>query len=262
MQFDWAQLIRRIFSPETAFTLSVAVLFIGIVVAYWAWKWVGRSLRGLGVDEAVEGTPFERTAQSLGTSTVSILSQLSALFVYITAIIFALNIAQFIDTRLFWAQLTAYLPRLFIAAIAVVLGLVAGDKAALIVSDRLKSIKLPEAEIIPSMVKYSIFYIAALLALSQIGVATNALLILLAAYAFGLVFLSGLAFKDLLAASAAGIYLLLVEPYAIGDKVEIDDKRGIVQEIDMFVTHIETNGEEYVIPNQRVLQSGIIRIRE
>lgn len=262
MQFDWPRFIRQVFSQETAFTIAIAILVIGLILAYWTWRWVDSFLQGLDVDKAVEGTPFERSAQRLGTSTVSILSQLSGLFVYIGAIILALNIAQLLDTQLFWAQVTGYLPRLFIAAIAIVLGLVAGDKAALVVSDRLRSIKLPEAELIPDIIKYSIFYIAGLLALAQIGVVTNALLILLAAYAFGLVFLSGLAFKDLLAASAAGIYLLLVEPYAIGDKVEIDNKRGIVQEVDMFVTHIETDGEEYVIPNQRVIKSGIVRIRE
>lgn len=262
MQFDWPRFIRQVFSRETAFTIAIAILVVGLVLAYWTWRWVDSLLRGMDVDDAVEGTPFERSANRLGTSTVSILSQLSGLFVYIAAIILALNIAQLLDTQLFWAQVSGYLPRLFIAAIAIVLGLVAGDKAALVASDRLRSIKLPEAELIPDLIKYSIFYIAALLALSQIGVATNALLILLSAYAFGLVFLSGLAFKDLLAASAAGIYLLLVEPYAIGDEVEIDDKRGIVQEVDMFVTHIEADGEEYVIPNQRVMKSGIIRIRE
>ncbi|MFC7133992.1 MULTISPECIES: mechanosensitive ion channel domain-containing protein [Salinibaculum] len=262
MQFDWAELVRQVFSRESAFIVSILVLVLGIVVAYWVWRGVRGLLRGADVDDSVEGTPFERTAQSLGTSTVNILAVLTGLFVYVAAVIIALNIAQLLDGRLFWSRLTGYLPRLFIAAIAIVLGLVAGDKAALLVSDRLRSIKLPEAELIPEIVKYSIFYIAALLALAQIGVATSALLILLAAYAFGLVFLSGLAFKDLLAASAAGIYLLLVEPYAIGDEVEIDEKRGIVQEVDMFVTHIEADGEEYVIPNQRVLKSPIVRIRD
>ncbi|WP_340101555.1 mechanosensitive ion channel domain-containing protein [Salinibaculum salinum] len=262
MQIEWARYIRRIFSEETAFTISVAILVLGILIAYWVWRWTHTVMRQIGVDDLVEGTPFERTAQNFGTSTISILAQLAALFVYIASIILALNIAQLTDVQLFWAQITGYLPRLFIAILALIVGLVAGDKAKLVVSDHLRSIKLPEAEIIPEIVKYSIFYIAFLLALSQVGVATEALLVLLAAYSFGLVFLSGLAFKDLLAASAAGIYLLLVEPYAIGDKVEIDDKRGIVQEVDMFVTHIETDGEEYIIPNQRVIRSGIIRIRE
>jgi small-conductance mechanosensitive channel len=262
MQTEWARYVRRVFSEETAFTVSIAILIIGIVVSYWTWRWTRRLMYAVGIDDVVEGTPFERTAQNFGTSTISILAQLAALFVYIVAIVLALNVAQLVDVRLFWAQLTGYLPRLFIAILAVILGLVAGDKAKLVVSDRLRSVKLPEAGIIPEIVKYSIFYIAALIALSQIGVATTALVVLLAAYAFGLVFLSGLAFKDLLSAGAAGIYLLFAEPYAIGDEVEIDDKRGIVQEVDLFVTHVEADGEEYIIPNQQVFRSGIVRIRE
>jgi len=262
MQFEWAPYVRDIFSEETAFIVSITILVLGVLVAYWVWRWTHRALRSMGVEELVEGTPFERSAQNFGTSTISILAQLAALFVYIAAIILALNIAQLTNVQLFWAQITGYLPRIFVAILALIVGLVAGDKAKLVVSDRLRSIKLPEAGVIPEIVKYSIFYIAILIALAQVGVATEALLVLLAAYSFGLVFLSGLAFKDLLAASAAGIYLLLVEPYAIGDEVEIDDKRGIVQEVDMFVTHIETNGEEYITPTQRGIRSGSVRIRE
>jgi small-conductance mechanosensitive channel len=261
MQFDWPDFVRRVFSEETAFTISVAILVLGIIVAYWVWRWSRALMEQANVDESVEGTPFERTAQGFGTSTVSILAQLSALFVYLAAIVLALNVAQLLNADVFWAQLTVYLPRLFVAILAVIIGLIAGDKAKLVVSDRLRSIKLPEAGLIPDLVKYSIFYIAGLIALAQLGIATSALLILLAAYVFGLVFISGLALKDLLAASAAGIYLLLVEPYAIGDEVKIDGQRGIVQEINIFVTHVESEGEEYVIPNQRVFRSGIVRIR-
>jgi len=84
---------------------------------------------------------------------------------------------------------------------------------------------------------------------------------MLAAYVFGLVFLGGLAFRDLLAAGAAGMYVLLHQPYTIGDEVRIGDRRGIVQETDMFVTRIENDGEEFVIPNQVVLHEGVVRVR-
>jgi small-conductance mechanosensitive channel len=145
--------------------------------------------------------------------------------------------------------------------LAVIIGLIAGDKSKIIIQERLRSVKLPEVSVLGEVAKYSIYYIAALIALAQLGIATTALLVLLAAYAFGIVFLCGIAFKQFLSAGAAGVYLLLVEPYTIGDEVRIDDRRGIVQEVDMFVTHIETDGEEYIIPNQQVFQSGIIRVR-
>jgi small-conductance mechanosensitive channel len=262
MQFDWARLVRSLFSRETAFVVSLLILVLGLFLGYYVWRWVHRFGERAGINRVVEGTPFERTARSFGTSTVGIVATLAALFVYVGLLIVALHFADLLDVQLFWSRFTGYLPRLFVAALALVVGLIAGDKARLVVSERLRSVKLPEAGLLPELVKYSIFYIAALIALGQVGVATGALLVLLAAYAFGVIFLAGIAFKDLLAASAAGVYLLLAEPYVIGDEVEIDGRRGIVQEVDMFVTHVESEGEEYIIPNQHVLRSGVVRVRE
>lgn len=259
---DWPELIRNVFSQEAAFTLSVGVLLLGVVVSYLAWRWTHDVLGRMGVPEAVEGTPFERTAQSLGTSTAGIIAQLAGLFVYIGMVIIALNIAQLLQVEAFWSQITGYLPRLFIAALAIIVGLIGGDKAELWVSERLRSIKLPEAEVLPVLVKYSVLYIAALVALAQIGVATTALLILLGAYSFGLILVAVFALKDLLAAGAAGVFLLLNQPYTIGDKVRIGEQEGIVQEIDMFVTHVEDDDTEYIVPNQQVFRSGVARVRE
>lgn len=262
MQLDWPELIRTIFSERGAFVISLGILVLGAVLGYSVWRTTRRLLRDAGVEEAVEGTPFERSARSLGTSTIGIVSNLAALFVYVGAVILALNVSQLSETVDFWSHLTAFLPNLFVAIFALIVGLIAGDKARLVVSERLRSVKLPEVNVLPKLVKYSIFYLAGLVALGQLGVAIEALLILLASYSFGLVFLLGLAFKNLLAAGAAGLYLVLTQPYSIGDEVEIDDRRGIVQEVGVLVTHVESQGEEYIIPNQRVFESGIVRVRE
>ncbi|MFB6179775.1 MAG: mechanosensitive ion channel domain-containing protein [Halorientalis sp.] len=243
------------------FLLASGIFVASLALGYVVSRVAQRVLETFGLPETVEGTAFERTARGLGTSTVGVLSQLVALAIYVGGALAALHIAQLLNTQTFWTSIAAFLPKVFIAVLAVIAGLVIGEKAALLVSERLRGVKLPEVGVIPTLIKYSIFYIAGLIALSQLGVATNALLIMLAAYVFGVVFLGGLAFKDLLAAGAAGVYLLLNEPYSIGDEIRIDDNRGIVQEVDLFVTHIESDGEEYIVPNQQVLRNGIVRIR-
>ncbi|QGN06798.1 mechanosensitive ion channel family protein [Halorhabdus sp. CBA1104] len=258
---ELADIVRTLFSEETAVTVAIGVLFIGAVAGYLVWRTTRNVLTHLNVPEAVEGTAFERTIQNFGLSTVGVLSQMAALFVYVLAVFVALQVAEILDADLFWQRFPQYLPQLFIAAVVVIVGLVIGDKVSLAISERLKSVKLPEVTLLPKLAKYSIFYVAALIALGQLGVATTALVVLLAAYAFGLLFLSALAFKDLLTAAAAGTYLLLTEPYSIGDEVEIDDRRGVVQEIDVFVTHVESDEAEFIIPNQRVVRSGITRFR-
>lgn len=248
-------------SENVSLTVAVALLLFGVGLGYTIQRRITARLVSYGVPGIVEGTPFERWARRIGTSTVGIVATLTAAFVYVGVVVLSLQVTRLLELRVFWAQLAGYLPRLFVAVIAVIIGLVGGDKTAVAVQERLKSIKLPQAGVLPELVKYSIFYITALIALSQIGIATRALLILLAAYAFALIFLGGIAFKELLAAGAAGIYLLLSEPYAIGDEVRVDNRRGIVQEVDMLVTRIETDDEEYILPNHKVFESGIVRIR-
>lgn len=248
-------------SEETALTLALAILLGGGLVAYLVWRWTHALFRRTGLNDTVEGTTFERTANRFGSSTAGIIGLLLALSVLVVTALTALNVARGFDLGMFWPRATALLPQVLVAAVAVITGIVLGDKAALAVQERLRSVKLPEAALVPELVKYSIYYIAALIALAQVGVATTALLVLLGAYVFGLILLAAVAFKDLLSAAAAGVYLLLNEPYSIGDEVRIDDRRGIVQEVTMFVTHVETDGEEHIIPNNRVFRSGIVRVR-
>ncbi|MFQ3318827.1 MAG: small-conductance mechanosensitive channel [Natronomonas sp.] len=248
--------------PEQNLVVAVALLLGGLLLgAITAWL-IRRLLLAFGVDEAVEGTPFERTAHQLGTSSVLLLARLCGLFIFTVAALYAAQILQLIPSKAFLREVSAFLPKLFIAVIVVIVGLILGDKAELVVNDQLRSIKVPEMTLIPTLVKVSILYVAGLIALSQLGVATGALLVLLAAYTFGVFFLGGLAFKDLMSSAAAGMYLLLTEPYAIGDEVEIDGNRGIVQEIDVFVTYVEDDGEEYMIPNRKVVREGAMRVRQ
>ena len=153
------------------------------------------------------------------------------------------------------------MPQLFIAVLVLVVGFIIADKAELVVSEYLRSVKLPEVSLIPKVVKYSLLYVVILIALAQVGVQVLALMILLTVYAAGVVIVGAFAFKDFLVSSAVGIYLLLNQPYSIGDHVRIGDRTGIVQEVDLFVTTVESDSEEYVIPNRQVFEEGIVKIR-
>jgi small-conductance mechanosensitive channel len=254
-------LLQNLITGRLSLVLVVAVLVIGVLVGYLVERVSRRLLVAAGVDETVEGTAPERTAQRFGTSTVVLLSSLVALFVFSLWVVFALTVSAVLDAGFYLVQLLNYLPELFVAVVVVIVGLVVADRAKVLVLERFQDVKLPEVGLVSTFVKYSIVYVAALLALGQLGVANAALLVLLAAYAFGTVFLGGLACKDLLAASAAGFYLLLSEPYSIGDEVRINEMSGIVQEVDVFVTHIEDDGEEYIVPNHHVFRSGVVRTR-
>ncbi|WP_338738524.1 mechanosensitive ion channel domain-containing protein [Haloplanus salilacus] len=240
--------------------LAFATALAGLVLGWLVRVLTGRLLRRAGVPGVIEGTTFERTAREFGTSTVAILGAIAGYFVFGIALFAAVAVAEIQYVAQFWNAVAGFLPQLFFAVIVLIVGVVLGDKVELLVSERFRGVKLPQIGVLPLMAKYSIFYLAALIALGQVGVATAALIVLLGAYVFALVFLGGLAFRHLLSAGAVGTYLLLHQPYTIGDEIRIGDVRGVVQEMDLFVTHVETDGEEHVLPNSKVFADGFVRI--
>ena len=241
--------------------LAIFVVAVGFILSYVVTAINRRILIRAGVPETIEGTAFERTARNFGTSTVSIIAKLSGYFILLLAILVALTVAELEYADLFWSGVAVFLPQLFVAVAILLIGIVLADKAELLIAERLRGVKLPEIGLIPAVVKYSVLFVAVLIALGQIGVATLALIVLRGAYAFALVVFIALATHDLLASGAAGVYLLLNQPYGIGDEVRVDGQRGIVQEVDLFVTRIETDDEEHIIPNRNVFKNGIVRIR-
>ena len=243
--------------------VSAFLVFLGfLVLGYLVGRINVRLMTSFGVPELVEGTTFERSARGLGSSTVAVMARLSSWFIYGVGAMVALHMMGLLDANLLWQEITIFIPRLFVAIIVVIVGIVVGDKAGLVLSERLRSVKLPEVSIVSSLAKWSIIFLAALIALGQIGVATTALIVVLGAYAFGLVLFFGIACKDLLSSGAAGIYLFLNQPYVIGDEIEIDGRQGIVQEVDLFVTHIENDGTEFVIPNSHLFNGGVARVTD
>jgi hypothetical protein len=247
------------FVPFVPLALFGLILLVGAGVSYALISFNRRLLERLGVPESVEGTAFERSVRRFGVSTVTILARLSGYLAFVVFVVVGLTTLGVDSVTAVWAVVVAFLPRLFVAVIVLVVGLIVGDKLGLLVDERLRGVKLPEVGLVPLLVKWSTVYVAALIALAQVGVATTALVVLLAGYLASVIVLGAVAFRDLLASGSAGLYLLLTEPYAIGDRVRIGDVEGVVQEIDVFATHVESDEEVYLVPNRRALTDGVAR---
>lgn len=259
----WGTVLQASEMPPipTRVWLALVVVAMGILIGVILARLSRRFLVSIGIPSYIEGTSFERSVRNFGTSTVKVLTRLLFLFVIGVTLLVALSIVEIRYADRFWNNVAGYLPQLFVALLVVIIGTVVGDKVELVVSERLRGVKLPETNVIPIFAKYTVFFVTALVALSQLGVATLALIVLLAAYLFGVIAFGAVAGRDLLASGTAGTYLLLHQPYSIGDEVRVGDTRGIVQEVGLFVTHIETDGEEHIVPNRIVLSDGVVRIR-
>lgn len=245
----------------TPIWLAIGFVVLGIILGYVVSIVLRRLLERLGVPEAIEGTSFERTARDLGTSTVILVARLARYFVIAVAILVAFSMLGLDYIDQFGSAVASFFPQLFVAVLILIIGFVVADKVELFVAEALRGVKLERVDVVPLGAKYSVLFLAALIALSQVGVATGALIVLLGAYFVALIVIGVVAFKQLLTSGAAGIYLVLNQPYGIGDEIRVGDAHGIVCEMDLFVTHIESDDKEFVVPNHKVFEHGIARSR-
>ena len=91
-------------------------------------------------------------------------------------------------------------------------------------------------------------------ALTTLGIATTSLLTVLGAASLAV----GLAMKDFLSNIAAGFMLIFLRPFKVGDYIGIQSVAGTVTEINLFVTVLNTLGNETLfIPNNQLVTNSI-----
>ena len=87
-----------------------------------------------------------------------------------------------------------------------------------------------------------------------VGIEMTSLVAILAAAGFAV----GLALQGSLSNFAAGIMIMVFKPYKLGDWVEINEKFGKVESIQIFNTSIVTPGQKVVIiPNGKAMEGEI-----
>ncbi len=110
---------------------------------------------------------------------------------------------------------------------------------------------------VSSLVRYVVIIIGLIEVLSQLGVKTTSVIAVLGAASLAI----GLALQGALANVAAGVMLLILRPYRIGDVVEINGKSGTVRGLDLFTTRL-ANGDNLsvYVPNAKAFGEIIINM--
>jgi small conductance mechanosensitive channel len=151
-----------------------------------------------------------------------------------------------------WAWALAFLPRLAAAAVVLGAGIVLASWAARIVrgvgarTPHLDATVLP---ILSAVARYAVLILVLIVALGQLGVQTASLLAVLGAAGLAI----GLALQGTLQNIAAGIMLIYLRPFRVGDSIETTTVAGTVKEIGLFVTYLETvDGVFYFVPNSAI----------
>jgi len=109
--------------------------------------------------------------------------------------------------------------------------------------------------VIASIVRYGILVLVLIAVLAQFGIQTTSIIALLATAGLAL----GLALQGTLQNIAAGIMLLFLRPFRVGDYIDAGGISGTVNEIGLFTTHMRTYQGIYLeVPNGQLWNSAIL----
>jgi small conductance mechanosensitive channel len=121
--------------------------------------------------------------------------------------------------------------------------------------DRHARIDVTLRSVIASLVRYTILILVLVAALGQLGIQTTSVLAALGAIGLAI----GLALQGTLANVAAGIMLLWLRPFKVGDYIEAGGIAGTLQEVGMFACEIRTwDGIFQFVPNAELWNKRLI----
>jgi small conductance mechanosensitive channel len=119
---------------------------------------------------------------------------------------------------------------------------------------RKKEIDHAVIEFIHGLIRYLLFVIVLIAALSRIGVATASIIAVIGAAGLAV----GLALQGSLSNFAAGILIVAFRPFKSGDYVELAGTAGSVESIQIFQTVLKTpDNKMVVVPNASVIGGAI-----
>ncbi len=106
-----------------------------------------------------------------------------------------------------------------------------------------------------NIVRYFILILVVIAVLSQFGIQTASLIAMLGAAGLAI----GLALQGTLQNIAAGIMLLFLRPFRVGEYIDAEGISGTVDEIGLFTTHLTTYDGVYVeTPNSNLWNRSVI----
>ena len=160
----------------------------------------------------------------------------------------------------FWDKAYGYIIQYGMNIVAALLILIIGKWVAKLVARIIEELMTKSkvektlSSFTKNIVYYAILIFVIIAALGQLGVQTNSFVALIGAAGLAV----GLALQGSLANFAAGVMLILFEPFKAGDVIEAAGATGSVDEIQIFNTILITSdNKKVIIPNAKLTSDKI-----
>ncbi|MDD4900247.1 MAG: mechanosensitive ion channel [Candidatus Omnitrophica bacterium] len=158
-----------------------------------------------------------------------------------------------------WDKIAGYAVQFGMSFIAAVLIFVIGKWVARIISQVIEKamekgkVHKTLASFTKNIVYYTILIFVAIAALNKIGIETNSFVALVGAAGLAV----GFALQGSLANFAAGVMIILFQPFEVGDTIEAAGATGKVEEIQMFNIVLSAEDKRIIIPNAKITSDKV-----
>lgn len=147
-----------------------------------------------------------------------------------------------------------FIQLIFYAVIAYIIGSLISRLISKTILSRFK-IDRGTKEAISSVIGYLIAGIGFIIVLTGAGIDLSSLTVVAGVLGIGI----GLGFQNIASNFISGITLLFEQPLKVGDLVDVDDLRGVVEKISIRSTVVRTLDNVFVIvPNQKFIENNIV----
>ncbi len=140
-----------------------------------------------------------------------------------------------------------------IAALVLIVGWIIGNQANKAIH-KIEKLDGTLKSFLGTLAKYTIFAVSFVAMLQQFGVQTASLLALLGAAGLAI----GLALQGTLSNVSAGVMLLILRPFNVGDFIATGGVKGTVKSLGLFATELSTPDNVYIfVPNSNLWNTDI-----
>jgi len=165
---------------------AVIAIFAGLVLGNILGNKVSKIVEKSGLDKTFKGSVIEKGVEAAGTTIPGLFNLVTRWFIYLIAVMLALNYLNIPLVGNFIQDLINYLPKVFAAMLILFVGLVIADFLGNFLKNTGESMGLAFIDIVSPMLKLVLYFIVIIMAISKLGIDMCIIYILSEAFVWGI----------------------------------------------------------------------------
>lgn len=242
--------------------IAALILLVGYFIARIVRNLLTRALRALHFDDIANRAGVTRALELAGArmDAAEALANVAFWWIFLVFTEMAVDSLGLTQVTAFINSVLSYLPNVFVAILILIIGALLANVVAGLVRGVAAESGLSTANLLATAARWAILVFAFLAALTQLNVAQNMILILVAAIAAMVALGGGLA----LGLGGADVARGLIAGWAMGrmlqpgQRVQIGQQTGVVIRHDMSTTVVDTGNGQISIPNAALVHEQIM----